>query len=286
MQIIQKAVILCAGKGTRFYPITSVLPKEMLPLYNKPVLHYIVLEIIKSGITNICFVINKQKQSIIDYFANKENINKTIQILKKQNNHTDADELQFILDKGKFSFVYQENPTGSGSAVECTKSFVMDESFLLSCGDDIILGNSSEQLMRAFQVFNATIIGTKCIDTPDIVKYGVIDIDKTYSFDRLQLDNQLISSGDIAKCKGIIEKPSLDKAPSNIVSVGKYILTPTIWDALQNINCSANGEYLLTDALQILCEDRVFSCNLSGNRYDIGDAQSMIKAIVDLLHTN
>jgi len=276
MSTIKKAVILCAGRGTRFYPIASVLPKEMLPLYNKPVLHYIVLEFAKQGVFDICFVVSQNKTSIKDYFANKQTIKDTIQVLKSQNNTVDADELQLILDSCKFDFVYQNDPKGSADALLHAKSFVKDDPFLLSCGDEIIFGDCVMQLTNAYNATSATIIGTKYVDTKDIVKYGVIDVDRQYN----------TTNHNIVKCKGIVEKPPIEKAPSNMASIGKYAITPNIWDAIKQIKCGSNGEYMLTDALNILCQNKVFACNLDGERYDIGNAEGMRMATNNILKTN
>jgi len=269
METIKKAVIPCGGLGTRFYPVSSVLPKEMLPLYNKPTIHYIVLDLIDNGINDICFVINKSKQSIVEYLTPNYD---TIKRLRSLERCDDAGELSRIYSLGKFSFVYQQSPKGSGDAVLCAKEFVEDQPFFLSWGDDIIFGDATKQLLDAYKELDSTVIGVKQIDTDDIVKYGVVDIDKDFSS----------SNKDLIKCKQIVEKPTINAIPSRSASIGKYVLKSNIWDALNTIRPSQNGEYLFTDALQLICNQGVYACKLKGDRYDLGDNESMLKATIEI----
>ncbi|MCL2598719.1 MAG: sugar phosphate nucleotidyltransferase [Firmicutes bacterium] len=267
---IKKALLPCGGLGTRFYPVASVLPKEMLPLFGKPVLHYLVYDLIAQGVNEICFVVSPQKSAIKEYFSNHALTKQTIAYLKKQGDTHTALQLQEILDKAKFFYVEQETPKGSGDAVNLAKDFVSDDPCLLSWGDDIVFGDWVTDLTKAYDATSGVTVGVMTILGAEIEKYGVVAVQDAKQ-------SKIALPDGLYQCFGMVEKPPKGKEPSRLASIGKYVITPQIFEALRQCKPAKNGEYLFTDALQKLCP-QIYATVMSGRRYDLGDAQGLLQA--------
>ncbi|MCL2798050.1 MAG: UTP--glucose-1-phosphate uridylyltransferase [Firmicutes bacterium] len=270
MSKITKAVIPCGGLGTRFLPITKAVPKEILPIIDAPVLGHIVSEAIDSGITDILIVLGKGKDAIRAYFTPDKELEKRLRDAGRTEN---ADMLEKIGQGARISFAVQEKPLGSGDAVLHAEKFACGEPFALAWGDDLIYSEDNPamgQLISAYERCGANILGVQTILTNDIIKYGVADIGGG------------APDGRIYPCVGIIEKPPLDKLPSRLAALGRYILTPRIFDVIRKTPTGKGDELFLTDALNILAqvgEVRVY--DFIGKRYDMGDKYGSVLATVD-----
>lgn len=263
MEKLRKAVIPAAGLGTRFLPITKGVPKEMLAIVDRPALHYIVEEAVESGLTDILIIINEGKDAINNYFGNNP-------IYEKLKHHANLTALEELLSKANISYALQKVLNGNGAAVQLAEEFAAGEPFVVLFGDDIIHnpGNPcAKQLADAYYKTGKTILGVQEIPPADAVKYGVVKKGK--------------EDGRFCEVLGIIEKPPIDKLPSNLCSLGRFLLKPNIFDAL----CRAplkNNELYLTDALDIIArEEGVIAYNFEGRRYDIGDKFGFMQANIE-----
>ncbi|MGH2330479.1 UTP--glucose-1-phosphate uridylyltransferase GalU [Thermoanaerobacter mathranii] len=264
---IKKAVIPAAGLGTRFLPITKTIPKEMLPIVDKPVIHYIVEEAVNSGIKEILIITNKNKKAIEDYFDKFDEIENEI---KKSNKEELLPLIRNTCNLADIYYVRQKELKGLGHAISCAKAFVGNQPFAVLLGDDLVDSKVPclKQLINCYSKYNSPILGVQAIDKKDVVKYGIIDgiplEDGTY------------------KVKSMVEKPKVNEAPSNIAVLGRYILTPQIFDILEKTEPGKNGEVQLTDALKVLAQQRpIYAYHFEGKRYDIGDKFGFLQANID-----
>ncbi len=267
MTKITKAVIPCGGLGTRFLPITKAVPKEILPVIDTPVLGYIVNEAIASGITDIMIVLGRGKESIRNYFSQNDELTEH---LEKSGKKEYADILRRINGGANIVFATQEKPLGSGDAVLQAEKFTGKDAFALAWGDDLMYSDVPVmgQLAAAYDELQTTILGVKYWAGDDIVKYGVADVAE--------------QKGRSYLCRGIVEKPPLDKIPSRLAALGRYILTPDVYDAIRNTKTGLGGELQLTDTLNNMCGTReVYAYDFVGTRYDMGDKFGSVKAIVE-----
>ena len=272
MKKITKAVIPAAGFGTRFLPFTKAVPKEMLPIIDTPAIEYNVREAINSGITDIVVIISPDKECIRTHFHHNEQFEKFL--IKKGKKH----ELDIITEMPRIAninFVYQYEQLGLGHAVLCAKEFVGDDDFALLLGDDIYVGGNGpvlKDLIDAYNKINCTVLGTLEVPTCDITRYGICD----------PLEEEVEG---LTKLKGVIEKPELKDAPSNLAIGGRYILTNKIFKYLEDQTSGANGEIQLTDSiLRLMSEEDVYSYRINGQRYDIGSKKGFLKATVELAY--
>ncbi|MDR1138939.1 MAG: UTP--glucose-1-phosphate uridylyltransferase [Clostridiales bacterium] len=266
MDKITKGVVPCAGMGTRFLPITKSLPKELLPVIDTPVLQYIIDEFVNSGITDILLIINAAKLAIKHYF---EPNNAIIDKLLKAGKHNEASMLQELHKRANIVFEYQEQPKGSGDAVLHARNFVGEDVFALAWGDDLIVSQipAVAQLIQAYNSLGTSILGVQEILTDDIVKYGIPRIKS--------------QQGDSYLCSEIVEKPSLDKVPSRLAALGRYILTPDIFDEITSTRQNNSGELHLTVALNSLSsKGQLWATKFEGTRFDMGDKLGALKATV------
>ena len=270
MQKITKAVIPCGGMGTRFLPITKTLPKEMLPIIDTPVLSYIVEEAAASGISDVLIIINDKKKDIQRYFTPDKELEDLLEAAGKT---TYLSRLKRIYSMAEISFAYQPKPLGSGDAVMRAKSFTGDEPFCLSWGDDLICAEVPvmQQLTAAYYETGMPIVGVQRIDTDDIVKYGVADAHQ--------------SDGKLHRLNDIVEKPPLSALPSRLASLGRYVLSPSVYDALSGVKPGLGGEIQFTDALRRMCPD-VYAYEFDGKRYDMGDKFGAMQAITEFAVKN
>lgn len=268
---IRKAVIPAAGIGTRVLPATKAQPKEMLPIIDKPSLQYLVEELIESGITEILIITGRNKDSIenhFDYSYELENILKEkgkIELLKV---------VEQISNMSNIYYVRQKEPLGLGHAISRAESFIGDEPFLVLLGDDIMYTENkpvSKQLIEQYEKLNGgNILGVQQVDKNEVYKYGIIDIEKK------------IEEG-LYKVSDFIEKPSIEKSPSNYAALGRYILEPEIFHFLKQVKPGAGGEIQLTDAILLMEKSGydLFAYDFDAIRYDTGDKFGMFKATVE-----
>ncbi len=271
-KIVKKAIIPAAGLGTRFLPATKALPKEMLPILDKPSIQFIVEEAVASGIEEILIVVSSNKNSIIDHFDYSFELEERLKQKKKMN---EFKQIRKIADMVNIQFVRQKEPLGLGHAILCAQSFVGDEPFAVLLGDDIVMNEGGEpavkQCIDAFNKTNSTVLGVQKVSDDVVHKYGVIDIDA-----KLQSDKSIF------KIKGAVEKPSKEEAPSNYAILGRYILKPTIFAELKKTKVDIRGEIELTNAIMALIKhESVYAKEFIGRRYDIGSKSDYAISIID-----
>lgn len=266
--MIKKAVIPAAGWGTRFLPITKAVPKEMLPIIDKPALSYIVEEAVNSGIEEILIIISSSKGAIQSYFEN----NVELEMFLKEKNKLEDIKLMKSTNYGvKIFYTNQEEQLGLGHAVLQAEKFINGEPFAVLLGDDVYVSKEKpalKQLIDAYNEKKSSILGTLEVPDSDTKLYGIC----------IPSDD---SQKPIVKLKGVVEKPQ-EKAPSNSAISGRYILTPQIFDLLKNQKRGAGNEIQLTDSiLRLMDTEDVFSLDMTGKRYDIGSKLGYIEAIID-----
>lgn len=272
MKKVKKAVIPAAGLGTRFLPATKAQPKEMLPIVDKPTLQYIIEEAVNSGIEDILIITGRNKKSIEDHF------DKSVELeleLEKSGKEDLLKMVRDISDMINIQYVRQKEPRGLGHAVLCAKNFINNEPFAVILGDDIVDSKKPclKQIMEVYDEYNTSILGVQRVDKNDVNKYGIIDA--KHIEDRVYL------------VKDMVEKPDLEKSPSNIAILGRYILTSDIFDILQEQKPGKNGEIQLTDALKTLCSyQAMYAYEFEGKRYDVGDKFGFLQATVEFALKN
>ncbi len=264
---VKKAIIPAAGLGTRFLPATKSQPKEMLPIVDKPTLQYIIEEAINSGIEEILIITGRNKKSIEDHFDKSVELELELQ----QKGKTEMLEMvQEISNMVNIHYIRQKEPKGLGHAIHCAKSFIGDEPFAVLLGDDIVDSDTPclKQLIDAYDEYKTSILGVQEVAKEDTNKYGILDC--KYIEDR------------VYKVKDMIEKPSIEEAPSNIAILGRYIITPAIFEILENQAPGKGGEIQLTDALKTLAShEAIYAYNFDGRRYDVGDKLGFLEATID-----
>ncbi len=267
MKKVKKAVIPVAGFGTRFLPATKSTPKEMMPLIDKPIIHYIVEEAINSGIETIIFVTGRHKRAIEDYFDYYPELE---QVLLKTGKEEEVEIIRNISNMAEFVYIRQKEQLGLGHAVLTAKSLVGDEPFAVLLGDEIIKSDvpGIRQLIDIYYKFGKSVIGTMEVKREDVNKYGIVD-------------GKEITEGIILVDK-LVEKPSIEEAPSTKAIIGRYVLTPNIFEALEETPIGKGGELQLTDGLAKLREKEViYAKNIDGFRHDTGNKVGYIEAIID-----
>ncbi|WP_340401803.1 UTP--glucose-1-phosphate uridylyltransferase GalU [Paenibacillus sp. FSL H8-0079] len=265
---IKKAVIPAAGLGTRFLPATKAQPKEMLPIVDKPAIQYIVEEAVQSGIENILIVTGRNKKSIEDHFDKSVELEHSLYAKGKQSL---LEEVQAISEMANIHFIRQKEPLGLGHAIGCARQFVGDDAFAVLLGDDIMVSDppALAQMVHLYEKTGNQIIGVRQVDAANVSKYGIIDSNGVE--DRVH------------RVTNLVEKPSLAEAPSRTAVMGRYILKPSIFPILNQIERGAGGEYQLTDALKEVSQtEELLALELEGRRYDIGDQFGYIQAILEI----
>ena len=264
---VRKAVIPAAGLGTRFLPATKAQPKEMLPIVDKPTIQYIIEEAVDSGIEEILIITGRNKEYIENHF------DKSIELemqLERSGKLKELDIVRKISSMADIHYIRQKEPKGLGDAVSCAKSFVGHEPFAVLLGDDVIDSEVPclKQLMNCFNEYKTSILGVQKVNENDVMKYGII--------------KGLYIKENVYKVKVLIEKPTIDEALSNIAILGRYIITPQIFEVLNNVKPGKNGEIQLTDALQQLISiEAMYACEFVGNRYDVGDNLGLLQANIE-----
>lgn len=265
---IRKAVIPAAGLGTRFLPATKAQPKEMLPIVDKPTLQYIIEECIESGIEEILIITGRNKKSIEDHFD--KNIELEME-LEKSGKQEMLEMVRNISDMANIHFIRQKEPKGLGHAIYCSKTFVGNEPFAVLLGDDIVYNEEKpclKQILECYNEYKTSILGVQKVPRENINKYGIVEA--KHIEDR------------VYKVKGLIEKPNMNQTNSNIAILGRYIITPRIFEILENLEPGKGGEIQLTDALLKLSkEEAIYAYNFEGKRYDVGDKFGFLQATVE-----
>ncbi|MFC1860093.1 UTP--glucose-1-phosphate uridylyltransferase GalU [Chloroflexota bacterium] len=261
---VRKAVITAAGRGTRFLPITKALPKEMLPLVNRPLIQHTVEEIINSGIEQVVVVTARGKQAIEDYFDRSPELEYALEQAGKTSLLKEVREQSSLAD---ITYIRQKEQLGLGHAVLTAKNIIGKEPFAVLLPDDIIESGLPvlKQMLEVYEQYQTNIIAVERIASQDTVKYGVIEPKEI--------------SGRVCQVLGLVEKPEPAQAPSNLGVVGRYILMPEIFDTLEVTPPGKNGEIQLTDALQLLLKQQpMYACEFEGVRYDTGNPLGWLKA--------
>lgn len=267
--MIKKAVIPAAGYGTRFLPITKALPKELLPIIDRPTIEYIVNEAIEAGITDILLIVSSNKNAIIDYFDYNLELE---QILLSKNKKEDYEMLRNIAKNVNIHYIRQREQLGLGHAVLQAKAFVGNDPFAILLGDDMYVGKDKpaiKQLMDAYEEVGSSILGTMEVPLKDTSKYGIC-------IPKEDARKPLVA------LKGVVEKPNVEDAPSRSAIGGRYVLTSTIFKLLENQTRGKGNEIQLTDAiLRLMDEESVYALDIEGKRYDVGNKIDYIEAIID-----
>ncbi|MBN2853301.1 MAG: UTP--glucose-1-phosphate uridylyltransferase GalU [Clostridia bacterium] len=264
---VRKAVIPAAGLGTRFLPATKAQPKEMLPLVDKPTIQYIVEEAVNAGITDIIIISGRGKRAIEDHFDKSYELE---DMLTKKKDFETLETVKKISDMANIYYVRQKEPKGLGHAILCAKSFIGNHPFAVMLGDDVVDAEKPciGQLIDVFDQYQKTIIGVQPVKKENVCDYGIVDCQK--------VDNR------IYKIRDMVEKPDIDKAPSNIAILGRYIITPDIFDLLENLEPGKGGEIQLTDALKkLLMTDEAYAYDFVGTRYDVGKKIGFLQATIE-----
>ena len=264
---VKKAIIPAAGLGTRFLPATKAQPKEMLPIVDKPTIQYIIEEAVASGIEEILIITGRNKKCIEDHF------DKSIELeleLEKSGKKELLEMVRNISDMVDIHFIRQKEPKGLGHAIHCAKTFVGNEPFAVLLGDDVVDSRKPclKQLLDCFNEYKTTILGVQNVPAESVSKYGIV--------------NGIHIEDRVYKVKDLVEKPSLEEAPSNIAILGRYIITPEIFNILENTAPGKNGEIQLTDALKtLISKEAMYAYNFDGKRYDVGDKLGFLEATVE-----
>lgn len=264
---VTKAIIPAAGLGTRFLPATKAQPKEMLPIVDKPTIQYIVEEAVASGIEDIMIITGRSKRAIEDHFDKSYELENELEKSGKD------DLLELVRDISNMvnvHYIRQKEPRGLGHAILCAKTFVGNEPFAVLLGDDIVDAEPPclSQMIDVFDVYNTSVLGVQHVAKSEVNKYGIVDCE--------------IDGNKIYRVRDLVEKPAIDKAPSNIAILGRYIITPTIFDILERTAPGAGGEIQLTDALRVLAkEEPMYAYDFTGRRYDVGNRMGFLEATVE-----
>lgn len=264
---VKKAIIPAAGLGTRFLPATKAQPKEMLPIVDKPTIQYIIEEAVASGIEQILIITGRNKRAIEDHF------DKSVELENELESHNKEQLLTLVKDISNMAEIYyirQKEPKGLGHAISCAKTFVGNEPFAVMLGDDVVDSKVPclKQLINCYDEYKTSILGVQEVPPSEVSKYGIVA-------------GMHIENG-VYKVKDLVEKPKVEEAPSNIAILGRYIITPQIFNILEETKPGKGGEIQLTDALRtLICNEAMYAYNFEGRRYDVGDKLGFLEATVE-----
>lgn len=265
---VRKAVIPVAGLGTRFLPATKAMPKEMLPIVDKPTIQYIIEEAVASGIKEILIITGKSKRAIEDHFD--RSIELEVELEKKKNDEL----LKIVKETSEMADIYyirQKEAKGLGHAIYCARTFVGDEPFAVLLGDDIVHNGDNpclKQLIDIYEKYESSILGVQEVADEDVSKYGIVAGEHI--------------SDSVYKVSDLVEKPAMEEAPSNVAILGRYIINPGIFDILASTKPGKGGEIQLTDALRVLSkQEDMYAYIFQGKRYDVGDKLGFLQATVE-----
>jgi UTP--glucose-1-phosphate uridylyltransferase len=258
---IRKAVLPVAGLGTRVLPASKVVPKELLPVVDKPTLQYIVEEAVAAGIEEIIFVTSRHKHALEDHFDSFPELER---LLEKKGKRKELQELRHIQKLAKYVAVRQEEPLGLGHAIHCAKELVGDEPFVVMLGDEIYPNEEClPQLIKTYEQYNTSVLTLFSVPREQIPSYGIASV-KNLGHDVLQVNN-------------LVEKPSIEEAPSDLAVAGRYVMTPDIFEILEKTPPGRGGEIQVTDALQIQAQQgHCHGIHFEGERYDTGSPLGLL----------
>ncbi|OAB41819.1 UTP--glucose-1-phosphate uridylyltransferase GalU [Paenibacillus antarcticus] len=263
---IRKAIIPAAGLGTRFLPATKAMPKEMLPIVDKPTIQYIVEEAVASGIEDIIIVTGKGKRAIEDHFDYSFELEHNLESQEKWDLLSEVRKSSEIAD---IHYIRQKEPKGLGHAIWCARKFIGNEPFAVLLGDDIVESRQPclKQMIDIYEQYQSSVVGVQPVPWNEVSRYGIVDgvsiEERVYQANRL------------------VEKPTEDNAPSNLAIMGRYILTPHIFELLGEQHAGVNGEIQLTDAIARLGEiERVLAYHFEGQRHDVGEKLGYIETTI------
>lgn len=267
---VKKAVIPAAGLGTRFLPATKAIPKEMLPIVDIPTIQYIIKEAVDSGIEEILVITNSNKHCMENHFDRNYELENRLMESGKQ---SECDMICEIADMANIYYVRQKEPKGLGHAILCAKSFIGEQPFAVLLGDDVVENHGGKpalkQLIEAYDAVQASVVGVQTVPDEAVHKYGIVEPARPMNGRRVKLSS-------------MVEKPQLSEAPSNLAVLGRYVLTPEIFDYLETQEPGAGGEIQLTDAIKnLMISQSVYAYDFEGTRYDVGDKFGFIKATVE-----
>ena len=257
---VRKAIIPAAGLGTRFLPATKAIAKEMLPIVDIPTIQYIIQEAVDSGIEEILIITNSNKHAMENHFDKNYELEER---LKESGKLEQVKMIQDIADMANIYYIRQKEPKGLGHAVLCAKSFIGDEPFAVLLGDDVVVNKEGKpalkQLIEQYGKTSASVIGVQTVDKKDVSKYGIVEPSKSHP-----------AKGRLVKLTAMVEKPAVEKAPSQLAVLGRYVLTPEIFELLETQGKGAGGEIQLTDAIKrLLDRQAVYAYDFEGKRYDV-----------------
>ena len=264
---VRKAIIPAAGLGTRFLPATKAQPKEMLPIVDKPTIQYIIEEAVASGIEEILIITGRNKKSIEDHFDKSVELEMELEKAGKQEM---LELVRGISDMVDIHYIRQKEPRGLGHAIHCAKSFVGNEPFAVMLGDDVVDSEVPclKQLIDCFNEYKTTILGVQNVAPENVDKYGIVD--------GIHIEDR------VYKVKRLVEKPAIEESPSNVAILGRYIITPQIFEILENTKPGKGNEIQLTDALETLIRNEaMYAYDFEGRRYDVGDKLGFLQATVE-----
>ncbi len=267
MTRVRKAVFPVAGLGTRFLPATKAQPKEMLVLVDRPVIQYGVEEAIASGVESAILVTGRGKNAIEDHFDVSAELESFLEARGKTELLAEVRKVSNLVN---FAYVRQREPLGLGHAVLVTRELVGDEPFAVILGDDVIDADppAMRQLIDVFERVQGPVVAVERVPEADVSSYGVVDIAESLG-------------GGVFRVKDLVEKPKREEAPSNLAIIGRYILTPDIFPALEATRADRTGEIQLTNGLRRLLQDRpIYACEIKGVRHDTGNRLGFLKAVV------
>lgn len=268
MMKVRKAVIPVAGYGTRFLPYTKAVPKAMLPILNKPAIQIISEEVVKSGITDILFVVGYRSEVLEAHFAKSNRLDEVLLAGKK---FALYDAVKYPETMARISFVEQKALNGTAKAVEIAENFVNNEPFAILFGDDVMYNDGAPvigQLVESFEKTGKSVVGCKEVPLEDVPKYASVEYSE--------------QNGNLYKVSGIIEKPPIEKVKSRISPLGRYVVTPKIFDIIKTLTPTVNNEYQLTDALDNLAKTEGLNALIfDGKRYDMGSRLGYLKANIE-----
>lgn len=269
---VRKAVIPAAGLGTRFLPATKAMAKEMLPIVDTPTVQYIIEEAVASGIEEVLVITNSNKHSMENHFDVNYELEER---LKASGKTAQVKMIRDIANLANIYYIRQKEPKGLGHAILCAKTFIGDEPFAVLLGDDVVINKEGEpalqQLIHAYEKTQSSVVGVQTVPQKDVSKYGIVEPDKQHH-----------AIGRMVKLSSMVEKPAVEKAPSQMAVLGRYVLTPEIFDLLETQEKGAGGEIQLTDAIMRLMDRQaVYAYDFEGTRYDVGDKFGFIKATID-----
>jgi UTP--glucose-1-phosphate uridylyltransferase len=265
---VQKAVIPAAGLGTRFLPATKAQPKEMLPVVDKPAIQYVVEEAVRTGITDILIVTGRGKRTLEDHFDRSFELE---HYLEASGKHEEVKAVREISEMASIHYIRQANPAGLGDAVAHAEHHVGGEPFAVLLGDDIVAVGEPllERMINVYERYGRSVLAVQEVRREDIHLYGAVKPEWV--------------EDDLARVVDIVEKPPPEEAPSNLAAIGRYVLTPEIFDAIRETTPDAGGEVQLTDALRLLArEQAVYAFRFENGRYDIGKKLDYLRATVEM----